>query len=115
MPEEDKKPDVPPSEELPPPHLIPATGFPPENMPTAFADGVANIAPSLTTVKFYLYRTDPDISGAPRYRNAIVAQVVMPIDGFVASVAFLNRSVSRLVEQGALNKEQVDAIYSQYS
>jgi hypothetical protein len=112
MPEGDTKPNVPPRGSGVP-ELIPATGFPSEEVLTIFADGVANIAPSQNIMKFYLYRTDPDISGVTRYRNSIPAQIVMPMDGFISTVAFLHTALARLVSQGILSKELVDGIYSQ--
>lgn len=113
MPKEDTEPNVPPETSGASSELIPATGFPPQEVLTVFADGVANIAPSQNMIKFYLYRTDPDISGASRYRNSISAQIVMPMDGFISSVAFLHTALARLVAQGILKKELVDSIYSQ--
>ena len=92
------------------PHLEQASGFPHESIPTVFADGIANIAPSAQVVKFYLFRTDPDVGGAQSYRNQTVAQVVMSMDGFAASAVFLYNSLQNLIDQGLLDKNRFDEI-----
>jgi hypothetical protein len=75
------------------PGTIIATGLPPPGTPVAFADGVTNFSQNKHVVKFYLYRTDPDVGGVGPAQNNIVAQVVMPVDGFVQTVLFLNKGV----------------------
>ena len=112
MPEEEKaiSPDMPDLQ------FIPASGFPPEGIPTVFIDGIVNLLPAANVVRFYLFRTDPEIRETkPKQRNAIVAQVIMPTEAFVASVAFLHASLDRLVAQGVVRKEYVDSAYSQMS
>jgi hypothetical protein len=69
--------------------VIPASGPPPPGIPVAFADGVSNFAQSKFVVKFYLFRTDPDVAGGGPSQNNIVTQVVMPIEGFVRSAIYL--------------------------
>jgi hypothetical protein len=43
--------------------------------------------------------------------RSIVSQVVMPLDGFIASVAFLHTAVAGLVDRGILTKGHIDSIY----
>ena len=45
---------------------------PPPTIPTIFADGVPNIAPSRMNVKCYLYRTEPHPTGAGPALNQVV-------------------------------------------
>jgi hypothetical protein len=73
--------------------------IPPVTTPTIFVDGVANIAPTAQVVKFYLYRTDPDATGKPQYKNQVYAQVVMPTAGFIATAVFFERALRFLVEK----------------
>ena len=66
-------------------------GFPQATLPTFFADGILNAAPSANVVRFYLYRSDPDQTGKGEYQNQAIAQVVMPTFGFVHAAIFLRR------------------------
>jgi len=59
-------------------------------------------------MRFYLYRTDSDSSGKDKYKNQVVAQVVMPVEGFVGSVVFLERVLHNWVKNGTIKKELVD-------
>ena len=90
------------------PETIFASGLPPPGTPVAFADGVTNLAHSKYIVKFYLYRTDPDVGGSGPAQNNIVGQIVMPIDGFVRMAVFLNRGVDLLVSNEVISKLDVD-------
>jgi hypothetical protein len=80
--------------------------FPPPTLPTIFADGVANFFHSPEVGKFYLMRIDPELGGGPRSSQQIVAQVAMPMAGFVLSAAFFAKAIERLLEQGAVTQEQ---------
>ena len=86
----------------------PAEGFPPQDLPTIFADMVANVAPTSSNIRMYLLRSDSDVSGANRVRNVPVAQIIMPVEGFVNMAVFLNQAVDKLVNVGLINREQVD-------
>jgi hypothetical protein len=92
------------------PDYFRATGFPPEDLPTIFADFVSNFAPLASTARFYLVRTEPDVSGVNAYKNVPVAQIIMPLDGFVATVLFLNHALEGLVKLGTVRQETVDAV-----
>jgi hypothetical protein len=93
--------------------LIIAEGLPPPGTPVAFADGVTNLANSKHLVKFYLYRTDPTVDNSGPAKNNIVVQVVMPIDGFVRTAAFLNKGIDQLISNGALTQIDVDNLRSE--
>jgi hypothetical protein len=82
-------------------------GFPPATLPTIFADGIVNAAPSVNAMKFYLYRSDPEQSGKAEYQNQVVAQVVMPLAGFVASYVFLEKAVKKFISDGTISQELV--------
>jgi hypothetical protein len=51
-------------------------------------------------------RIDPDLGGGPKSSQQIVAQVAMPMSGFVLSAAFFLRAIENLLAQGAVTKEQ---------
>jgi hypothetical protein len=84
-------------------------GYPPATLPTIFADGIVNAAPSANAMKFYLYRSDPEQSGKAEYKNQVVAQVVMPLAGFVASYVFLEKAVKQFMSDGTISQEMVTA------
>jgi hypothetical protein len=83
--------------------FTPAAGFPPANLPTLYADGIASIAPGLHVVKFYFARVASETSGTNQYANQVVCQVIMPIDGFVASIVFLDHVLKNMVENKAID------------
>jgi hypothetical protein len=99
----------------PPPSFTPAAGFPPVGLPTVFADLLLNVSPTPTTVRFYLGRNEPDVGGVNRFRNVPVAQIVMPTDGFVGMVVFLQGALETFVNSGAISQELVDALRKQLS
>ena len=90
--------------------VILASGPPPPGTPVAFADGVSNFVQSKYIVKFYLFRTDPDVAGGGPSQNNIVTQIVMPIEGFVRSAILFNRGLEFLIANGAISRPEVDAI-----
>jgi hypothetical protein len=59
----------------------------------AFADAVASCTYTNEVSKFYLSRADPSANGAGAAQLQYVGQVVMPLSGFINSVAFLNSMV----------------------
>jgi hypothetical protein len=73
-------------------------------------DAVANIWPSGHTVKMYLVRTDPEISGKAEFKNHVIAQLIMPTDGFVQTVLFLSNALEGLIESKAIDKEFVESM-----
>jgi hypothetical protein len=85
------------------------TGHPAWNIPTIFFDSIANMAPVYGTVRFYVYRTDPEMNGKYPYKNQIFAQVIMPNAGFVQAAAFFERALKGFVAQKHITKEMVNA------
>jgi hypothetical protein len=85
-------------------------GFPPLTIPTIFCDGIANLAPSAQVMKFYLFRSDPEQTGKPRYKNQILGQVVMPISAFIVAAVFFEKSLKQIVEKGTISQDMVDKI-----
>jgi hypothetical protein len=84
-------------------------GFPPAHLPTVYADGIVNLAPSPSVVRFYLFRSDPEQAGKAEYKNQIFAQVVMPVAGFVQMATFFEEALRRFVAQGVIPQQMVDA------
>ena len=93
------------------PKVVPQ--FPPEAMPTIFADGVANVAQSGEVAKFYLLRTDPSINTPNDNRPQVVGQVVMSMSGFLDAAAFFEAIVKNYVEKGIVSREKVDEARTQ--
>jgi len=87
-------------------------GFPHSTVPTIFCDGIANLAPSPHVVKFYLFRQDPDQTGKPKYKNQILAQIVMTVPGFIYTVLLGEQALKQFVEQGTIPQETIDNIKS---
>jgi hypothetical protein len=85
-------------------------GFPPPTIPTIYCDGIANLAPSAHVIKFYLFRTDPDQTAKPKYKNQVLAQIIMPISAFIYSGLFFEKSLKQFVELGIIPKGTVDNI-----
>jgi hypothetical protein len=85
-------------------------GFPPLTLPTIFCDGIANLAPSGHVIKFYLFRSDPDQTGRPKYKNQTLARIIMPIPAFIYAGIFFENGLKQFVEQGTISQELVDNI-----
>jgi hypothetical protein len=85
-------------------------GFPPPTLATIYCDGILNAAPSAHIVRFYLYRQDPDQVAKPKHKNQIVAQIIMPVDGFISSSLFFESALKKFVEQGTISQQMVDKI-----
>jgi hypothetical protein len=85
--------------------------FPASGMPTVYADGVTTIQPTPEVIKFYLARIDPNLKADGRALTQPFAQVVMPMSGFLQTVAFFGKMVQNLIDQRVVTKEQVDEAY----
>jgi hypothetical protein len=85
-------------------------GFPPVSIPTIFVEGVTNLAPNINVTKFYLYRTDPDLTGKAAYKNQPVAQIVIPTLAFVTMALFFERGLQFMIDQGHVTKEFVQSV-----
>ena len=83
--------------------------FPRADLPTFFADGIANFANNSEIFKFYVYRLDPSLSGEGMPEIVPVAQIVMPLSGLFGSVAFLDAAVNDIVTKYPSLKSDWDA------
>lgn len=93
------------------PAIIPTeSGYPPLSVPTLLADGVAAIAQSPQVVKFSLYRTDPDMSGAPSYKNQVFLQIAMPTDNFAQTCILFERALKNLIATNVYSQEKANAV-----
>lgn len=91
------------SEILPPDIEHASIGF-----PTVFADGVASVAPSNEVIKFYLSRLEPHFFAKEPVKNQPVAQVIMPISGFVNTAVFFQRVLESLKASGVVSDSQIE-------
>jgi hypothetical protein len=89
-------------------HSLAVDEFPNQSIPLIFADGVISQAYSPGIVKFYLGRNDPEIRGGSTANIVNVAQVVMPIAGFVATFVFFEQRLQMMIEGGLLNQADID-------
>ncbi|MCA6105112.1 MULTISPECIES: hypothetical protein [Bradyrhizobium] len=78
------------------------------DIPTIFADGSISQSWGPGVSKFYFGRidADPHVQGAPT--STVVAQVIMPTEGFVAMVTFFEHRLKMMVEAGAVSQETID-------
>lgn len=89
--------------------LAPAQGnFPPLAVPTVYADGVLNLAPTAQTVKFYLAVQMPDTTGANLYETRPVLQVAMPTSSFVETAVFFETALEQLVRDGFVSADTIE-------
>jgi hypothetical protein len=84
--------------------------FPPVSFPTAFADGVLNASIAPGVVRFYLFRFEPSFKGDNQFQTQAVAQIVMPVEGFVAATMYLNNQITRLMAGGLISPERVEEL-----
>jgi len=102
------------NEPVKPPEAAPITvlgvgdGHPPWNIPILFVDGISTIAPAAGTIRFYVYRSDPENTGKFPYKNQIFAQVIMPTANFASTAAFFERALKNFVKAGTIPKDVVD-------
>jgi hypothetical protein len=82
--------------------------YPPPTFPTVYADGVLNISNTATIVKFYLSRFDPSFTAAGPQRSQAFAQVIMPMDGFMATFTFFEAAINRYLSQGTITEERLN-------
>jgi hypothetical protein len=87
----------------------PSDEYPGIEIPTIFADGVMNLANSPHVMKFYLFRLDPSAKDMQKAQARVCAQIVLPMNGFLNMVAFLERAVEGLRAQGIVTEEDISA------
>ena len=91
------------------PETLPIQGdFPPPDFPNLYADGVSSFAPAPQTVKFILSRVEPHLQAQDRSLVQPFAQVVMPMGGFLQTVAFFQSAVTNMMAQGIVTQQMWD-------
>jgi hypothetical protein len=88
---------------------LPDEEFPGTKIPTVFADGIVNVANSRYIVKFYFFRLDPGTKDVSKAQVVPCAQVVLPLDGFINTFAFLESAVEKLRAQGIITDQALAA------
>ncbi len=90
-----------------------ASGYPPLNFPTVYAEYVPFITLGSTVVKFYFMRADapliPNV-GEDVPTNTPVCQVVMPLDSFVHTAVYFSAYLENLIASGIVQKEVVESM-----
>ena len=88
--------------------------FPPKDLPVIYADNAPITGRGNGTVKFYLIRSDPSLTADGSNNPHLVAQVVMPINGFVATAVFFEDELSNMVAGGELKADFVEEMRDTY-
>jgi hypothetical protein len=88
--------------------IEPLVGLPDHNIPTIFADGVANIANSRSVVKMVLYRTDPVLGEEKSFQNVAVGQLVLTMDSFAGMVALFEAAIGSYKRQGIIDEDHYE-------
>jgi hypothetical protein len=89
---------------------IPAPGYPPVEFVSIYADGVTSVLPGIHTVKFYISRDEPNYVVTEPNKATVVAQVVMPISGFVQTVSFFQTVIKNMETSGTLSPDILEQI-----
>lgn len=85
--------------------------YPPPNFPLLFADNVSNFAYGQSLVRLYLVRNDPSFNeGTVEARSQPIVQLVMPIEGFVATALFFDHVLSTMVAENVINQARIDEL-----
>ena len=85
--------------------------YPPPDFPLLFADNVSNFAYGQSLIRLYFVRNDPSFSaGTNEAKTQPVVQLVMPIDGFVATTLFFEHVLSVLISEKVLSQAHVDEL-----
>ena len=85
--------------------------YPPPNFPFLFADNVSNFAYGQSLIRLFFVRNDPSFNaGTNEARSQPIAQLVMPIDGFVAMTLFFEHVLSVLVSENVVSQAHIDEL-----
>jgi hypothetical protein len=85
--------------------VIPRYSYNP--VPTLYADGVANVAHGPGMVRTYLVRFDPSLIEAGNARPSLVAQLIMPTNGFLTIALFFEAQVKSMLKSGDVTEAQI--------
>lgn len=89
------------------------SAYPPPNFPLLFADNVSNFAYGQSLVRLYFTRSDPSFNEATTEpRTQPIVQLIMPVDGFVATALFFEQVLSRLVADNVISTARIDELRS---
>jgi hypothetical protein len=80
------------------------------DIPTVFADGIVSQSYIAGVSKFYFFRTDSDPDVTKPAKNTVIAQIIMPAEGFAAMVHFLQHRLKMMIADKAISQEAVDRI-----
>ncbi len=86
----------------------PESEFPNAATPNVFADGVTGYAPMGPTIRFFLYRNDPNMFGRGGFKPNPFAQVVMPTHGFAQTAALFHHAVKKLIAANVVTQAEYD-------
>lgn len=84
--------------------------YPPQSLGTAFADRIVNLTYSTEVVRFYFARYDSSVNSVGISQQNLVAQVVMPLTGFVGAALFFEEMMARLKDQGVVTDEIIQQV-----
>jgi hypothetical protein len=87
-----------------------APQYPNAWFPLLFADNAPNAVWGRGVVKFYLARTEPRMDQVGEAKDQAIAQIVMPIEGFVAATQFFARVIDAMIADGNIKAERVEEI-----
>jgi hypothetical protein len=73
-----------------------------------FADLVSTHTVGMGISKFFLARIDPDPEGVARNKIEPVAQIVMPMSGFVQMWAFFEHRLKIMKKENIISQSEID-------
>jgi hypothetical protein len=80
-------------------------------VPVVYADNVLNVSVAEHVVKIYLVRDDPSPTAPDLVvQRAPIAELIMPIDGFIRASVFFEITLNEMVSRGLFQKEEVDRL-----
>lgn len=79
-----------------------------QDVPIIFIDTIGSQSFGFGVTKMYLHRYDPDPTLVGPSKDVVIAQVVMPTENFVRTVAFLNFRLMQMLQFGAVTQAQID-------
>jgi hypothetical protein len=79
-----------------------------QETPVIFIDTIHSHSFAFGISKLLLSRWDPAHDGVSPPTQAIVAQIVMPTENLIRSIAFLEHRLKLMVESNAITQAQID-------
>jgi hypothetical protein len=83
--------------------------YPNSDVPTIYADGVLNVAPSAQIVKFYLHRISASFSGSNDFQVQPIAEIAMPLGSFLQVAAFFQKNVDDMLSANLIKQADYEA------